>query len=1223
MPVTPTSRYLEAVAGGVLIFDGAMGTNIQRHHLSAADFGGREFEGCNDHLVLTRPDVVRSIHDAFLGVGCDVVETCTFQSTPRRLDEWGLLDKLRDINVEAARLARSAADAVATGDWPRFVAGSMGPTGLLPSSSDPVLSNTSFDALSEYFYQQGKYLVEGGVDLLLIETSQDILEVKAALAGLERLFDELGRRVPIQAQVTLDTSGRMLLGTDIASAMTTIEALRVDVIGLNCSTGPEHMREPIRFLAAHAVRPVSCIPNAGLPLNTGTGDAVYPLEPDPMARMLAEFVRDFGVRIVGGCCGTTPEHLAALVREVDALGVRRDRKTVDAGAAHPATSRWRASPLVPRVSSAMRAITLHQDPPPLLVGERVNSQGSRKVKRLLLADDYEGILEVAREQAESGAHILDVCVALTERGDESEQMAQVVKLLSMSVETPLMIDSTEADVIARALEHVPGRAIINSINMENGRKRIDAVVPLARKHGAALVALTIDETGMARTRQRKLDVARKIHDIVVGEYGLAPSDLIFDALTFTLATGDAEWIDSAVETIEGIRLIKRELPGVLTNLGVSNVSFGLAPGARAVLNSIFLHHCVEAGLDAAIVNPAHITPYAEIPPDERTLADDLVFNRRPDALQRFIEHFETTTRGRLATDGEREDPTAGLGPDARVHWMIVHRKKEGIEDALDAAGVREAPVRVLNEVMLPAMKEVGDKFGAGELILPFVLQSAEVMKRAVRHLEQFLERQEGYTKGRVVLATVYGDVHDIGKSLVNTILSNNGYTVFDLGKQVPVNTIIEKAVDVNADAIGLSALLVSTSKQMPLCVQELDRRGMRVPVLIGGAAINRRFGRRALFVDGERAYDAGVFYCKDAFEGLETMDALTDGDARARLVRRVIDEARADVFLHAAVGKETPGGTTSTLRSSVSANHPVPAAPFYGSRVVGDIPLGEVLDLLDLNELYRLQWGGRGSGDAYDAMVRDLFEPTRNRLRAEALAQGWLAPSAVYGYFPVQTAGNDVVVYDPAAFQSDGGALREIARFRFPRQDGRERLCLADYFRSVESGDVDVVALQVVTVGDTATRRFEELQSLGEYTEAYYSHGFAVEAAEALAEWMHRRVRRELGLAEGRGKRYSWGYGACPDLDDHALVFKLLPAGDALGMQLTSAFQLVPEQSTAAMIVHHPEARYYAVRGQPGEGAGVPTAEAAGGDSPGPTAREGAGTARAATDGGSSRKSVA
>jgi 5-methyltetrahydrofolate--homocysteine methyltransferase len=692
------------------------------------------------------------------------------------------------------------------------------------------------------------------VDVLLIETSQDILEVKAAIAGFERLFAELGRRVPVQAQVTLDTSGRMLLGTDIASAMTTIESLGVDVLGLNCSTGPEHMRDPVRYLSQYATLPLSVIPNAGLPLNTGVGEAVYPLEPLPMAVALAEFVRDFGVRIVGGCCGTTPEHLDAIVRHVRAEAAAH--VAYDSGGS-------RHGERVPRVSSAMRAITLHQDPPPLLVGERVNSQGSRKVKRLLLEDDYEGILEVAREQAESGAHVLDVCVALTERADEAEQMAKIVKLLSMSVETPLVVDSTEAGVIEQALEHIPGRAIVNSINMENGRKRIDSVVPLCRKHGAAVVALTIDEIGMAKTRERKLEVARKIHDIVVGEYGLSPSDLIFDALTFTLATGDAEWVDSAKETIEGIRLIKQELPGVLSILGVSNVSFGLAPGARAVLNSVFLHHCVQAGLDAAIVNPAHVTPYAEISTEERELADDLVFNRRADALQRFIEHFEVSGQ-RSEGRGGVEDPTAGFTPDQLVHWMVVHRKKEGIEAALDAAGVREAPVRVLNEVLLPAMKEVGDKFGAGELILPFVLQSAEAMKKAVRHLEQFLERTEGYTKGKVVLATVYGDVHDIGKSLVNTILSNNGYTVFDLGKQVPVNTIIDKAIEVNADAIGLSALLVSTSKQMPLCVQELDKRGLEVPVLIGGAAINRRFGRRALFVEGERAYASGVFYCKDA-----------------------------------------------------------------------------------------------------------------------------------------------------------------------------------------------------------------------------------------------------------------------------------------------------------------------------------------------------------------------
>jgi 5-methyltetrahydrofolate--homocysteine methyltransferase len=1172
----------------VLVFDGAMGTSIQRFHLTADDFGGGALEGCNDHLVLTRPDVIQSIHESFLAVGCDVVETCTFQSTPRRLGEWGLEDKARDINLAAARLARAACDRFATPDLPRFVAGSIGPTGMLPSSSDPALSAITFAALAEQYYLQAKYLAEGGVDVLLVETSQDILEVKAAIAGFEQLFAEIGRRLPVQAQVTLDTSGRMLLGTDIASAMTTLEALPVHVIGLNCSTGPEHMREPVRWLTEHATRPISCIPNAGLPLNTGTGDAVYPLEPAPMAEALREFVQQFGVRIVGGCCGTTPAHLEAVVRAVRGTAAP---SAPDAASAAPSGAAAANAPLsgaarapfvpharaVPRVSSAMRAITLHQDPAPLLVGERVNAQGSRKVKRLLLADDYEGILEVAREQVDGGAHVLDICVAVTERGDEADQMEKVVRLLSQSVETPLMIDSTEPDVIARALEHVPGRALVNSINMENGRKRIEAVVPIAKKHGAALVALTIDEQGMAKTAARKLEVARKIHDIVVGEYGMSSDDLVFDALTFTLATGDAEWIDSAHETIDGIRAIKRELPGVLTILGVSNVSFGLDPEARGVLNSVFLHHCVQAGLDAAIVNPAHITPYAEIPAAERGLADDLIFNRRADALQRLIEQFTQTADGGRQT-AEKADPTEGMTPAQRVHWMVVHRKKEGIEAALDTAGVREQPVRVLNEVLLPAMKEVGDKFGSGELILPFVLQSAEVMKRAVKHLEQFLERQEGYTKGTVVLATVYGDVHDIGKSLVNTILANNGYTVHDLGKQVPVNTIVDKAVELKADAIGLSALLVSTSKQMPLCVQELDRRGLQLPVLIGGAAINRRFGRRAMFVEGERAYAPGVFYCKDAFEGLETIDRLQDPATRKAFTQQLMDDARNDVFLNTGVGKDIRAGESGGARSDVRSDVPVPRAPFFGARVLHDIPLAEVFQLLDLNELYRLQWGGRGSGPAYDDVVRDEFEPARRRLEAEALRDGWLKPQAVYGYFPVQSDGNAIIVYDPAAYESDGAALREIARFEFPRQAGRERLCLADYVRPVASDAVDVIALQVVTVGSAASARFDELQQAGEYSEAFLVHGLAVETAEAVAQWMHARIRRELSLEDERGKRYSWGYGACPDLDDHGQVFKLLPVEASLGMTLTEAFQLVPEQSTAAIVLHHPEFKYYAVR---------------------------------------------
>src|SRR5687768_13254413 len=1182
------SPYLRELEKRVLIYDGAMGTSIQRFNLTPEDFGGKSLEGCNDNLVLTRPDVIQAIHESFLAVGVDVVVTCTFQSTPRRLAEWGLGDRVRDINIAAARIARAAADTYATPDKPKFVAASMGPTGMLPSSSDPALGNISFDELSRNFHDQAQYLIEGGVDLLLIETSQDILEVKAAVAGIEQLFKELGRRIPLQAQVTLDVSGRMLLGTDIASAMTTLESLGVDVIGLNCSTGPEHMREPIRYLSENATLPLSVIPNAGLPLNTGVGEAVYPLEPAPMAAALAEFVKDFGVRIVGGCCGTTPEHLDAVVKAVRAVESKSGARGAPPDTNDRQTTRRPRHHHVPRVSSAMRAITLHQDPPPLLVGERVNAQGSRKVKRLLLADDYEGILEVARDQVDSGAHVLDVCVALTERGDEAEQMSKVVKLLSMSVETPLVIDSTEADVIEAALQHVPGRAIVNSINMENGRKRIDSVVPLVKKHGAAVIALTIDEIGMAKTKERKLEVAKKIYDIVVGEYGLAPEDIIYDALTFTLATGDAEWIDSGHETIEGIRLIKRELPGVSTILGVSNVSFGLTPEARSVLNSVFLHHCVAAGLDAAIVNPAHITPYAEISEVEREFANDLVFNKRADALQRFIEYFSKEEGAEKTESAEKADPTAGMTPEQVIHWMILHRKKEGIEDRLDAAGVRENPVRVLNEVLLPAMKEVGDKFGAGELILPFVLQSAEVMKKAVKHLELFLEKAEGYTKGKVVLATVYGDVHDIGKSLVNTILSNNGYTVFDLGKQVPVNTILEKAVEVGADAIGLSALLVSTSKQMPLCVKELDKRGMKIPVLIGGAAINRRFGRRAMFVEGVRPFEAGVFYCKDAFEGLETMDVLQDADKRDPFIAKNLDDAKTDVFLRTTVGKDIAAGDAAGARSDVSSGNPLPRPPFWGTRVLRDIPLDEVFALLDLDELFRLQCGARGSGEQYKATVKNEFEPVLARLKADAAAREWLEPQAVYGYFPVQSIGNDVVVYDPAAYQSDGGSLREIARFHFPRMVGRERLCLADYFRSSESGDVDVAALQIVTVGDAASREFDRLQSANEYSEAYYTHGLAVEAAEAVAEWMHLRIKRELGL--DTGKRYSWGYGACPDLDDHATVFKLLPAAEALGMDLTESFQLLPEQSTAAIIVHHPEARYYAVRGAADAPAGEPEA---------------------------------
>ncbi|MEJ2216112.1 MAG: homocysteine S-methyltransferase family protein, partial [Gemmatimonadota bacterium] len=661
--MTDRSSYMDALRDRVLIYDGAMGTSIQALGLGPEDFGGPALEGCNDHLVLSRPDVVEGIHRSFLDVGVDVIETDTFRANRLTLGEYGLQDRVVDLNRAAAALARRVADEYTTPDRPRFVAGSMGPSGYLPSTSDPTLGNTTYAELADVFAEQARGLIEGGVDVLLIETSQDMLEVKAAVAGIRRAFDETGITLPIQAQVTLDTSGRMLLGTDIEAAMVVLESLRVDVLGLNCSTGPEHMRQPVRWLCENSRLPISVIPNAGIPHNEA-GRAVYPLTAQALADAHDEFVHQFGVGVVGGCCGTTPEHMRLVVERV--------------GGAAPL---HRDPPKVPRTASAMTAYDLAQIPAPTLLGERVNTQGSRAVKRLLLADDYEGVVEVGRGQVEGGAHLLDVCVALTERQDEADQMRTLVKLLAQSVETPLVIDSTEADVVRAALEQYPGRAVINSINLENGRQRVDAVVPLAVEHGAAVVALTIDEQGMARTAERKLAIARRIHDIVTAEYGLEPGDLIFDALTFTLATGEEEYRRSALETIDGIRRIKAELPGVFASLGVSNVSFGLQPHARAVLNSVFLHHCVEAGLDMAIVNPAHITPYAEIDQQQRDLADDLILARHEDALERFIDYFQEHE----AQEEEAADPTADMTPDEAIHWKILHRKKEGVEDLVDRA----------------------------------------------------------------------------------------------------------------------------------------------------------------------------------------------------------------------------------------------------------------------------------------------------------------------------------------------------------------------------------------------------------------------------------------------------------------------------------------------------------------------------------------------------------
>ena len=1157
--------YLRLLQERVLIYDGAMGTQLMALELSAEDFGGERYLGCYEALVLTRPEAIRAIHTAYLEAGADVIETDSFTASRLKLEEFGLGEKTYEINLRAAQLAREACDAIATPDWPRFVAGAMGPTGMLISSSDPTLSKITFEQLADIYGEQARALVDGGADLLLLETMQDLLELKAAIAGITREFDRGLRRVPIQAQPTLITEGRMLLGTDIRAITATLDALPIDVIGLNCSTGPSQMRDALRYLAENSRCYVSVIPNAGLPLMGPKGETIYPETPDELARELADFVKEFGVNIVGGCCGSTPDHIAALKHAITADVAARAL----ARAANVNKQSERTEPVPQDAASAMTATALQQEPRPLLVGERINSQGSRKIKRLLLEDNYDEIMLVAREQVEGGAHVLDVCCALTERTDEDVQMRELVRRLAQSVEAPLMIDSTEPKVMQVALENYPGRAILNSVHLEAGRAKMDVVLPLAKEHGAAVVALTIDEIGMAKTAQRKLEVAQRIYGIVVDEYGLPPGALIFDDLTFTLSTGDPEFANSAIETIEGIRLIKRELPGVLTSLGVSNVSFGLKPAARAALNSVFLHHCVEAGLDAALVHAKEITPYAEVEPDVREMCDDLVFNRRADALARFIEHFESTTASTSAD--EQVDSDAELPVAQQIHNAILRRRKDGIEAKIDAALEERDPVAVLNEILLPAMKEVGDKFGSGELILPFVLQSAEVMKKAVAHLEQFLEKKEGTTKGTVVLATVFGDVHDIGKNLVNTILTNNGYTVHDLGKQVPMNTILEKAVEVKADAIGLSALLVSTSKQMPICVQEQDTRGLHFPVIVGGAAINRDFGRRISLLDeGERFFTPGLFYAKDAFEGLEIMDRLTsDGNAREKFVERMRSEAFAQ---RDRMRNATPPTPSVPSISAVKSEHvDIPLPPFFGATTIDDVDLRELWPCFDLKSLYRLSWGASNTkGDAFDALVRDEFEPRLHRYRQEAEAGGLLLPKVAYGYYAAAGIGNDVVLYDP----DDAG--REIARFTFARQAGGDHLCLADYLREPQDGrGIDVVALQVVTVGTRASELTEALQARGDYSESYFLHGFTVQSAEALAEWAHRRIRTELRLPHERGKRYSWGYGACPDLSQHAIAFGVLDAQNRIGVQLTEAFQIIPEQSTAAIVMHHPRASYF------------------------------------------------
>jgi 5-methyltetrahydrofolate--homocysteine methyltransferase len=1158
--------YLQAISTRVVVYDGGMGATLEQFDLTPEDYGGLQGK-CHEALVLHRPDVIEGVHASMLDAGAEVVETDTFQASRLKLSEWGLAEYTVEINTKAAEIARKAA-----GEH-RFVAGSIGPTGYLPASEDPSLGQIRFGELVEVFAEQAAGLIDGGADLLVIETAQDILEVKAAVFGAHEAFGSTGRTLPIHTSVSLlPNGGKMLLGTDISAVLTTLEALKVDVIGLNCSTGPEDMRDAIRFLGEYCPVPVACIPNAGLPLQGPDGETIFPEKPEPLADALQEFVERYGVGIVGGCCGTTPAHIAAIAERVGSPTGTRSTTNGPAGDLATRAVGPRPAPRPPHLSSMIAATPLAQEPAPTMVGERVNSQGSRKAKELLLADDYDGLVQIAEDQVTGGAHVLDLCVALTERTDEDEQMRLVAKKVSLTQPAPIQIDSTEPEVIERALEQIPGRAIVNSVNLEAGRAKLDRVVPVALAHGAALIALTIDEVGMAKTAARKVEIAKRIRDLCCGEHGLDPQLLIFDCLTFTLTTGDEEWRPSAVETIAGIKAIKEQIPDVKTSLGVSNVSFGVSPGARAVLNSVFLHHCVQAGLDLAMVNPNHITPYSEIPEQERELADDLVFNRREDALEKFIEHFES--KGPEDTAQGAADPTEGMEPEEALHFHILRRRREGVEDWIDRSVEKIGAVPTLNEVLLPAMKEVGDKFGAGELILPFVLQSAEVMKRAVAQLEKYLDKIEGYTKGTVVLATVFGDVHDIGKSLVNTILTNNGYTVVDLGKQVPIQTIVDAAQEHDATAIGLSALLVSTSKQMPACIQELHAKGLPYPVLIGGAAINRAFGYRALYPGGKDSdvvYEPGVFYCKDAFEGLAVMDQLIDADARGALVQKLLAGA-TEFRAKGDAPEEELNFADDSVRSAARTDAPVPTPPYWGVREI-PVDLDEVYSHLDTHVLFKLHWGGKGvKGEAWQELLDENFRPRLQRMWKE---QTYLHPRALLGFFPCYALGNEIVVLDPEDRQT------ELTRFVCPRQPKGDRLCLADFFRPAVDGrppaELDVIAVQAVTVGSEVTELMAKLEAEGEFAEQLYVHGLGVQTAEGLAEWLHATAREMLGIDAAQGRRYSWGYPAVPEQSEHLKVERLLGLAD-IGMHITDGYAPEPEQSTLALVAHHPQAIYFGTR---------------------------------------------
>ena len=1155
----PRPPLRAALAERLIIADGAMGSMLQGSPLTIDDFAGHE--GCNEILNVTRPDIVRSIHDGYLEAGVDCISTNTFGANLGNLGEYGIADRIAELAEAGARIARQAADEWARPDRPRWVLGSIGPGTKLPT-----LGHVSFAQLRDTYFDNAAALLRGGADALIVETCQDLLQAKAAVIGARRAIAAAAADAVLIVHVTIETTGAMLLGTEIGAALTTLEPLGIDLIGLNCATGPAEMSEHLRYLAAHARVPLSCMPNAGLPELTADG-AFYPVTPDELADAQEQFAAEFGLSLVGGCCGTTPEHLAALTRRLHGRPLARRRPRPEPG-----------------VASLYQHVPFRQDTAFLAIGERTNANGSKAFRDAMLARRYDDCIEIARAQTRDGAHLLDVCVDYVGR-DGAADMAAVVGRLATAATLPLVLDSTEPAVIEAGLELVGGRAVVNSVNYEDGdgpQSRMARLMPVICEHGAAVIALTIDEEGQARTAERKLAVASRLIEDLTGNWGMRRSDIIVDCLTFPIATGQEETRRDGLETIEAIRELKHRYPDVQTTLGVSNVSFGLNPAARAVLNSVFLAECIRAGLDSAIVHAARIMPIARIPQDQLETALDLIYDRRRDSydpLARLLNLFEGVDAA--AVKATRAAELAGLPLWERLKRRIIDGERIGLEPDLDEALGRRPALEIVNDVLLDGMKTVGDLFGSGQMQLPFVLTSAEVMKAAVGYLEPQMERSGEDGKGRIVLATVKGDVHDIGKNLVDIILSNNGYDVVNIGIKQPISAILDAATEQGADVIGMSGLLVKSTVVMRDNLAELNSRRLaaRWPVLLGGAALTRAYVEQDL----AELFDGEVRYARDAFEGLRLMDAfmaVKRGEAGAQLPplreRRVRRAA-------AAASPDGPDGAAASRRSDVSATVPVPEPPFWGSRVVRGIPLAEYASFLDERALFLGQWGlkpTRGHGGvSYTELVETEGRPRLRMWLDRIQTEGLLQAGVVQGYFPCVSEGNDLVILD------DRGS--ELERFSFPRQRRDRRLCLADFFRPARSGQTDVVALQLVTAGARISGATAELFAKDSYREYLELHGLSVQLAEALAEYWHARVRDALGISGAdpgdldgilrvgyQGCRYSFGYPACPNLEDRAKVMRLLDP-DRIGVSLSEEFQLAPEQSTDALIAHHPEAKYF------------------------------------------------